>query len=307
LIDGFGLMAIQFDLSLEPQYGIAERLSPRIARLLARNPSPFTFRGTGVYVIGAGGSVAVIDPGPDLPDHIAALKHALDGRKVSHILITHTHKDHSPAARQLKDWSGARTYGFGPFAGDSVAKADDARLIGEESHDRLFVPDVRVKDGEIIAGEDFTIACVFTPGHTANHMCYALAEEKALFTGDHVMGWSTSVIAPPDGNMGDYLRSLEKLIARGDAVLYPTHGSPIAPPAPFLRALLTHRRMREGQIASCLARGDDDVPAIVARLYAGLAPTLVKAAELTVLAHLEHMIEDGRVMRHDARYRLKVP
>jgi glyoxylase-like metal-dependent hydrolase (beta-lactamase superfamily II) len=288
-------MALQFDLSLEPHYGIAEHVSPRVARLLAPNPSPFTFRGTGVYVIGAGGSVAVIDPGPDLPEHVMALKHALDGRKVSHILITHTHKDHSPAAQPLKEWSGAPTFGFG-----SHVETNDV----EEGGDRLFVPDIRVTDREKITGEDFTIECVFTPGHTANHMCYALAEEKALFTGDHVMGWSTSVIAPPDGNMGDYLRSLEKLIARGDAVLYPTHGSPIAPPAPFLRALLTHRRMREGQIASCLARGDDDVPAIVAKLYAGLAPTLVKAAELTVTAHLEHMMEKGRVARDGHRYQL---
>jgi glyoxylase-like metal-dependent hydrolase (beta-lactamase superfamily II) len=288
-------MAIQFDLSLEPQYGIAERLSPRIARLLAHNPSPFTFRGTGVYVIGAGGSVAVIDPGPDLPEHVAALKHALDGRKVSHILITHTHKDHSPAAQPLKEWSGAPTFGFGPHV-----ETNDV----EEGGDRLFVPDIRVTDREKITGEDFTIECVFTPGHTANHMCYALAEEKALFTGDHVMGWSTSVVAPPDGNMGEYMRSLEKLIARDDAILYPTHGSPVSQPAPFLRALLTHRRMREGQIASCLARGDDDVPAIVAKLYAGLAPTLVKAAELTVTAHLEHMMEKGRVARDGHRYQL---
>jgi glyoxylase-like metal-dependent hydrolase (beta-lactamase superfamily II) len=290
-------MAIQFDLSLEAQYGVEQRLTPRIARLLAPNPSAFTFRGTGVYIVGAGDSVAVIDPGPDLPEHVAALKRALDGRKVSHILITHTHKDHSPAAQPLKEWSGAKTFAFGPHV-----ETNDV----EEGGDRLFMPDVRLRDGEEIAGADFTIGCVFTPGHTSNHMCYALAEEKSLFTGDHVMGWSTSVIAPPDGNMGDYLRSLEKLVARDDTILYPTHGSPITQPAPFLRALITHRRMREGQIASCLARGDDDIPAIVGRLYAGLAPMLVKAAELTVLAHLEHMIEDGRVAGDGARYRLIV-
>jgi glyoxylase-like metal-dependent hydrolase (beta-lactamase superfamily II) len=253
-------MAIQFDLSLEPHYGVAERLSPRIARLLAPNPSPFTFRGTGVYIVGAGDSVAVIDPGPDLPEHIAALKRALAGPHGQPYPHHPYPRDHSPAARPLKEWSGARTYGFGPHGETSD---------GEEGGDRLFVPDIAGDGWHRIAGADFTIECVFTPGHTSNHMCYALAEENALFTGDHVMGWSTSVIAPPDGNMGDYMRSLEKLIARDDAVLYPTHGSPIAPPAPFLRALLTHRRMREGQIASCLARGDDHVPAIVARLYAG--------------------------------------
>jgi glyoxylase-like metal-dependent hydrolase (beta-lactamase superfamily II) len=291
-------MAIEFDRSLVPVYGEEVRLTRRVGRLLARNPSAFTFRGTGVYIIGAGDSVAVIDPGPDLPEHIDALKRALEGRTVSHILITHTHKDHSPAAQPLKEWSGAKTYGFGPHV-----ETNDV----EEGGDRLFMPDIRVTDGQQIAGADFSIRCVFTPGHTSNHMCYALEEEKSLFCGDHVMGWSTSVIAPPDGNMGDYLRSLEKLLARDDAILYPTHGSPIAPPAPFMRALITHRRMREGQIANCLAQGGDTVPAIVARLYAGLAPMLVKAAELTVLAHLEHMIEDGRITREDARYRLKAP
>jgi glyoxylase-like metal-dependent hydrolase (beta-lactamase superfamily II) len=287
-------MAIEFDRSLAPVYGVEQRLSPAITRVLAPNPSAFTFRGTGVYIVGAGDHVAVIDPGPDLPEHIAALKRALDGRRVSHILITHTHKDHSPAAQPLKEWSGAPTYGFGPHV-----ETNDV----EEGGDRLFIPDIRVIDGQIIAGEGFSFTCVFTPGHTSNHMCYALAGEKALFCGDHVMGWSTSVIAPPDGNMGDYLRSLEKLLGRDEGILYPTHGSPIAPPAPYLRALITHRRMREGQIATALARGDDTVPAIVARLYAGLSPMLVKAAELTVLAHLQHMIEDGRVSQDGARYR----
>jgi glyoxylase-like metal-dependent hydrolase (beta-lactamase superfamily II) len=262
---------------------------------LARNPGPFTFRGTGVYIIGAADSVAVIDPGPDLPEHIEALKRAIGGRKISHILITHTHNDHSPAARPLKEWSGAMTYGFGPHA-----EGTDIEAGG----DRLFVPDVRVKDGDVIAGGDFTITSVHTPGHTSNHMCYALAEEQALFTGDHVMGWSTSVIAPPDGNMGDYLRSLEKLIVRGDKVLYPTHVSPIATPGPLLRAYLTHRRMREGQIAAVLTQGESSIAAIQARLYAGLKPALVPAALLTVRAHLEHMIEDGKVARDGEIYRL---
>jgi glyoxylase-like metal-dependent hydrolase (beta-lactamase superfamily II) len=284
---------MQFDLSLEPRYGELVRLTPRIARLLAPNPGPYTFRGTGVYVIGGSDSVAVIDPGPDLPDHIEALKCALAGHKVSHILITHSHSDHSPAARPLQQWCGAPIYGFGAHV-----ESGDV----EESGDHLFTPDIRVGDGEMIAGADFSIACVFTPGHTSNHMCYALIEEKALFTGDHVMGWSTSVIAPPDGNMGDYLRSLEKLIARDDEILYPTHGSPIARPAPLLRAYLTHRRMREGQIAGCLARGENSITGLVARLYAGLKPELVPAARLTVRAHLEHMLEEGKVSRDGEAY-----
>jgi glyoxylase-like metal-dependent hydrolase (beta-lactamase superfamily II) len=294
-------MAIQFDLSLEPQYGIAERLTPRIARLLAPNPGPFTFRGTGVYIVGDSdqNEVAVIDPGPDLPEHNAALKRALAGRTVSHILITHNHNDHSPAARPLQEWSGAKTYGYGPLR----SSLDDAGPSGEESYDQRFMPDVRMSDGTLIAGQGFTLECVFTPGHTSNHMCYALAEEKALFTGDHVMGWSTSVIAPPDGNMGDYMRSLEKLIRRDDAILYPTHGSPVANPGALLRAYLSHRRMREAQIAGCLAPDGSTIDAIVTRLYAGLAPALVPAARLTVKAHLEHMIEEGRVARDGERYR----
>ncbi len=299
-------MAIPFDLSLEAHYGVLEQLTPLIGRVLAPNPGPYTFRGTGVYIIGAGDrsvgasrsdqeSVAVIDPGPDLPEHLDALKRVIGARKVSHILITHTHNDHSPAARPLKEWSGAKTYAFGPHAeGNEI----------EAGGDRLFVPDVRVRDGEKIEGRDFSITCVYTPGHTSNHMCYALAQERALFTGDHVMGWSTSVIAPPDGNMGAYLRSLEKLIARGDTILYPTHGSPITEPGPLLRAYLTHRRMREAQIAAILARGGEGIAAIQARLYPCLKPELVKAALLTVRAHLEHMIEDGKVVRDGEVYRL---
>jgi glyoxylase-like metal-dependent hydrolase (beta-lactamase superfamily II) len=281
-----------------PAYGVVEQITPRIRRLMAPNPGPFTFHGTGVYIVGAGKSVAVIDPGPDLPEHIEALKRALDGRKVSHILVTHTHKDHSPAARPLAAWSGAPTYGFGPHT-----ETNDV----EEGGDRLFVPDVLVTDGSWILGEDFTIEALHTPGHTANHVCYALEEEKALFTGDHVMGWSTSVIAPPDGNMGDYLRSLEKLIARDDAILYPTHGAAISEPEHLLHAYLIHRRMREAQIAGCLTRGTDTIPAIVAKLYAGLAPVLVRAAELTVQAHLEHMMEEGKAARDETRYRLIAP
>ncbi len=284
--------ALHFDHSLPAVYGVAQRLSPRIERLLAHNPSPFTFRGTGVYLVGDAESVVVIDPGPNVPGHVASLLAAIGGRKVTHILITHTHRDHSPAAAPLKAATGAATYGYGPHA----RYQDDV----EEGGDRDFVPDVLVKDGDRIAG---IFQCVFTPGHTSNHMCYALEDEKALFTGDHVMGWSTTVVAPPDGDMGDYMRSLEKLIARQDDILYPTHGSPILAPRSFLRAYLSHRRMRESQIGRALTRGRDTVPALVETLYAGLAPALHRAAALTVEAHLKHMIEDGRVAAlPDGRY-----
>ncbi len=289
--------ALHFDQSLDAVYGVAERLTPRIERLLAPNPSPFTFRGTGVYLVGDRKEMAVIDPGPDDPGHIAALLAAIDGREVRHILITHTHRDHSPAARALKQATGAASFGFGPHP----RHAGDA----EEGGDRDFVPDVAVRDGDEIAGESYRFQCVFTPGHTSNHMCYALMEEQALFTGDHVMGWSTSVIAPPDGDMAAYMQSLKKLIARADRVLYPTHGSPITRPRPFLRAYLAHRRMRETQITRALGRGRDTVPKLVETLYAGLKPALARAAMLTVEAHLKHMIDDGRVRAlADGRYEL---
>lgn len=182
-----------------------------------------------------------------------------------------------------------------------------AEPVVEEGGDRDFVPDIAVRDGDVIAGAAYRFHCVFTPGHTSNHMCYALEDEQVLFTGDHVMGWSTTVIAPPDGNMGDYMRSLEKVIARKDRTLYPTHGSPITKPGPFLRAYLSHRKMREGQIARMLARGRDSVPLLVETLYAGLSPMLLNAARLTVEAHLAHMIGDGRVKAlSDGRYELRL-
>jgi glyoxylase-like metal-dependent hydrolase (beta-lactamase superfamily II) len=287
--------ALHFDQSLPAVYGVEQRLSPRVGRLLAHNPSPFTFRGTGVYLVGDTKSVVVIDPGPNDPQHVDSLLAAIGTRNVTHILITHTHRDHSPAAAPLKQATGAKTYGFGPHG-----RYDDDV---EEGGDRDFLPDVTVRDGDIIESGGRRFQCVFTPGHTSNHMCYALDEEEALFTGDHVMGWSTTVVAPPDGNMGDYMRSLEKLIARSDKILYPTHGSPIVRPGPFLRAYLSHRRMRENQIGRALQRGRDTVPALVETLYIGLAPALHRAAALTVQAHLKHMVEDGRVTAlADGRY-----
>jgi glyoxylase-like metal-dependent hydrolase (beta-lactamase superfamily II) len=278
---------LKFDQSLPAIYGVAERLSPHIERLLAPNPSPFTFRGTGVYLVGDDKNVAVIDPGPNDPEHIKSLLTAIGSRKVGHILITHTHRDHSPAAAALKEATGAKTYGYGPHPrhdGDA-----------EEGGDREFVPDMAVRDGDVIADNAYRIRCIFTPGHTSNHMCYALEEEQVLFTGDHVMGWSTSVIAPPDGDMGQYMKSLEKLILREDRTLYPTHGSPIVKPGPFLRAYLRHRKMREGQIARAIARGKNTEPLLVEALYAGLSPALLGAARLTVRAHLLHMTANSRL------------
>jgi glyoxylase-like metal-dependent hydrolase (beta-lactamase superfamily II) len=280
--------AIPFDRSFAAPYETLERVAPRIRRLLAHNPSPFTYLGTGVYV-GGDAKVAVIDPGPDDPEHLAALKRALDGLTVTHILVTHTHADHSPAARALKRWTGAKTYGYGPH---KEPRGEDAGA--EEGGDFEFAPDVTMRDGDVIAGEGFTFDCVHTPGHTSNHMCYALREEKALFTGDHVMGWSTSVVLPPDGDMADYMASLRKLLARGDRTYYPTHGGPVADPKKLVQALIAHRLEREAEILVCLGRGLTRISEIVRAMYADVDVRLHPAAAMSVLAHLIQMVREGR-------------
>jgi glyoxylase-like metal-dependent hydrolase (beta-lactamase superfamily II) len=283
-------MSLVFDHDFTAPYGEPVGLSPLVTRVLAPNPGPFTFRGTGVYLVGAGDSVAVIDPGPDLPQHVAALKAAIGARRISHILVTHTHRDHCPAAAPLKAWSGAKVYAMAPAPDRS-----DGGAAVDEAHDPDFAPDVLVGDGARIAGEGFTLHAVATPGHTAGHLAYALEEEAALFCGDHVMGWSTSVIAPPDGSMGAYMASLEKLIARDDKVLYPTHGAPIARPQDYLRALLAHRREREAQVLAAWRDGHKDAGAIAARLYPAIAPGLRAAAAVQVRAHLAWLAEQGRI------------
>jgi glyoxylase-like metal-dependent hydrolase (beta-lactamase superfamily II) len=273
------------------------QVGPRIARLLAPNPGPFTFKGTGVYILGDRG-VVVIDPGPDIPAHIEALKRTLAGRHVTHILVTHTHRDHSPAAAALKASCGAKTYAYGPHP----ESGDDAGTKVEEGGDRIFAPDVCVTDGQILACDSFTIECVSTPGHMSNHMCYALNEEKALFTGDHVMGWSTTVVAPPDGDMLAYRASLEKLLARDDSVLWPTHGGPVRDPRMLLRAYRDHRAEREEQILSCLQEGTSTIPEIVALLYADVDRRLYPAGARTVLAHLIQLQNEKRVQRNGDTY-----
>ena len=292
-------MAIPFIREFDAQYESEVRVSPLISRVVADNPGPFTFKGTGVYIVG-GKDVAVIDPGPDDATHVDALKRALEGKRVTHILVTHTHSDHSPAAKPLKEWSGAKTFAFGPHGS---GKLDDGVRV-EEGGDMQFAPDVRVKDGEIIKGNGFTFECVFTPGHTSNHMCYALKEENALFTGDHVMGWSTTVVTPPDGDMAQYMASIRKLMARSDGVLYPTHGAPVTDPRPFLAAYLEHRLDRERQILACIGDGLSTIPQMVARMYADVDKRLHPAASRSVLAHLIQLEAEGRAINDGGRYRL---
>ena len=272
------------------EYGKADRVSPMIRRVVAGNPSAFTFHGTGTYIVGHG-AVAVIDPGPLLDSHVDALVRALGPERVTHIVITHTHRDHSPAARPLKQATGAPTYGFGPHGS---GRADGGGEV-EEGADRDFVPDVRVRDGDRIEGDGWTLEAVHTPGHTSNHLCYALLEENALFPGDHVMGWSTTVVSPPDGDMRAYMRSLERLRARGEEVFWPTHGPPIPEPRDFVAALLAHRHEREDQILACLAHDVSTIPEMVEIMYADVGRHLHAAAARSVLSHLIHMAETGRV------------
>jgi glyoxylase-like metal-dependent hydrolase (beta-lactamase superfamily II) len=284
--------SLSFERNFTPPYGIAEELSPLITRVVCSNPGPFTFTGTATFLIGRK-TLAIIDPGPEDSRHLDALLAAIGNRQVSHILITHRHMDHSPLARRLKAITGAKTAGFSTLArggGQRPAVLDAAR-------DESFSPDIALREGDAIAGEDWRLEAVFTPGHTSDHMAYALPEEKALFSGDHVMAWSTSVIAPPDGKMGQYLKSLEKLLEREDEVYFPTHGPPRMNPKELVRGLMAHRRMREGALLARLKEGPKSVSQLVASLYADVDQALHAAAALTTLAHLEHLIELGKVRR----------
>ena len=275
--------------SLSPDTGTARRLSPLVRRVLAPNPSPFTYEGTQTYLVGDS-DLAVIDPGPDDPAHLDALEMAIAGRAVIAILCTHTHRDHSPAARPLARRTGAQVIGCAPLTLEDDGPRADAAF------DPDYAPDRVLTEGEQIAGTGWTLTALATPGHTSNHLCYALEEEEALFTGDHVMGWSTSVVSPPDGDMTDYLLSLERLVGRQDRIYYPAHGEPIQQPQRFARGMLGHRRMREGQILRIIERqGAALIPDFVTSMYVGLDPRLHGAAGRSVLAHLIDLERRGLV------------
>ncbi|CAN5130477.1 MBL fold metallo-hydrolase [soil metagenome] len=292
---------IPFVREIEFEYGRCDQVSPLIQRVICRNPGPFTYTGTGTYIVGratAGAEVCVIDPGPDDPVHQAALVAALEGRRVSHILVTHTHSDHSPLARPLAALTGAVVLGARPPAAEthaSVLAADAGDARTEEGDDDAFQPDVVLTGGELIRATGWTLEAIATPGHASNHLCFALVEENALFSGDHVMGWSTTVVAPPDGDMSDYMTSLDAVITRDFATLWPTHGAPVTDPAPFLDAYRAHRMAREGQVIERLAVGDRRIAEMIPRLYAAVDERLWPAASLSILAHLQKLVRDGRV------------
>ncbi len=271
--------------------GLAEQLEPLVRRVLAPNPSPFTFTGTETYVVGAGAEVAVIDPGPDEVEHIAAILAAVGAAKVTAICCTHTHRDHSPAAAPLSAATGAPIIGC-----DRLALADDGPRA-DASFDTSYQPDRVLRDGEQLSGPDWTLTAVATPGHTSNHLCYALEESGALFTGDHVMGWSTSVVAPPDGDMAAYMASLNRLYNRSDRVYYPAHGAQVDKPQQLVRGMIGHRRQRERQILKLMTEGVAEIEAMVPRMYKGVDQRLWPAAGRSVLAHLIELEQRGRVAR----------
>lgn len=263
-------------------------MSERIWRLTAPNAGPFTHTGTCTYLIGDD-QLALVDPGPDDARHIKAILHAIKGKELRYILVTHTHKDHSSAAGSLRKATGAKIFGCAPYA-----PSLDISIIGsgfDAAHDRDYAPDYVLKEGDTITLKNTTVCVVATPGHTSNHLCYALEEEKALFTGDHVMGWSTTVIAPPDGSMRDYLMSLEYLRKRNDHIMWPGHGQPITIPQRYLRAILHHRHARAAAILRRLKAGDRSIENIVENIYGAINPALRRAAAMTVFAHLQDLVE----------------
>lgn len=283
-------MAIPFVRTFEFEYGRCDQISPRVQRVIANNPGPFTFTGTGVYIIG-GASVAVIDPGPNTPEHKAALERALKGRTVSHVLVTHHHIDHSPLAAPLAREHGCRVHGYGLQA--RTPEGGEVRL--EAGDDLTFKPDIELRDGDIISGDGWTLEALHTPGHTSNHLCFALLQENILFSGDHIMGWSTSVVSPPDGHMGDYLVSLQRVLDRKFERIWPTHGTSIEDPQTFVSEYIAHRKTREAQILSAMSAGATKITDLVADMYQDVDKRLHPAAAHSVLAHLIYLEETGRV------------
>ncbi len=306
-------MAIDHLFEDKPPYGVTEQVSPLVRRVMAENPSVFTYYGTGTFIVGPpeGGTVAIIDPGPDEDDHIEALLKAVDGQKVSHLLITHTHPDHSPAAAAVKEATGASTFGFGTHP-ELAIKAYEKRVAkaieegkepepedGEGAGDRSFVPDVYISDNEIIKGDGFTFEALHTPGHISNHLCFSFKEESTLFSGDHVMGWSTTVIPAPDGDLNDYLKNMRRLTNREENIYRPTHGPAISNPIPYVESLIAHREKRSQQILDELSKGPAPIMSIVAEIYKDVDEELHKAAAASVYSHLIALIKDERVTNED--------
>ena len=285
---------IPYVREIQFEYGACDQVSPLIRRVVANNPGPFTYLGTGTYIIGKG-EVAVIDPGPDMPEHLDALMAALEGETVTHILVTHHHSDHSPLAGPLQAKTGAKIYGCAVGA-----KAADSTVITEAGHDLSFTPDIDIcGGGAVFEGPGWTLEAIATPGHTSNHICFALKEENALFSGDHIMGWSTTVVSPPDGDMTAYMESLELVKARGFDILWPTHGPPVLKVEPFIDAYIAHRRAREAQVVKAVGEGHGRIKDMVPVLYAEVDKRLWPAAARSVLGHMIDLTRRGVVVSDD--------
>jgi glyoxylase-like metal-dependent hydrolase (beta-lactamase superfamily II) len=283
--------APSFDLAFQAEPGACTALSPLVRRVVADNPGPVTFTGTCSYVVGRG-RVAILDPGPDSASHVAALLDAVRGETVTHVVVSHTHKDHSPAARAVQAATGARIVGCGPHRAARALAAGEVNAL-EASADLDYRPDLQMREGDAIEGPGWRLEAVETPGHMANHLAFALPQERVLFSADHVMAWATSFVGPPDGSMSAYMASLDKMRGRDDALYWPGHGGPVREPRRFVRALVHHRRQREVSILNRLAAGDRTIAEIVPAIYQGLAPGLRGAAGLSVFAHLEDLVERG--------------
>lgn len=282
-------LTFETDFDAPPDAAIA--VSPLVRRVVAGNRGPMTFTGTCSYIVGTG-RVAVIDPGPDDAAHVEALLRAIEDETLTHILVTHTHRDHSPAAAALAQATGAAIVGCAPHRAARPLDTGEINLL-EGSGDHTYAPQMQMEEGDAVSGPGWTLEAVATPGHTANHLAFALREENALFSGDHVMAWSTSFVGPPDGSMADYMASLEKVRRRDDSVYWPGHGGALREPTRFVRGLINHRRQRETMILNRLAEGDRDIATIVRNVYPGLAPGLTGAASLNVFAHLEDLVQRG--------------
>ena len=299
-------MSPDFDTSFDPRHGEAVPVGPSVLRVTANNASPYTFHGTNSYIVGDR-TLAVIDPGPDDPAHLEVLLGTVAGRPLSHILVSHTHCDHSPLAQRLAEATGAEVLAEGPHRSARPLRPGEVNPL-DASADMEFSPDRRLADGEIVEVDGWTLRTILTPGHAANHACFALEGTGILFSADHVMAWSTSIVAPPDGAMADYMASLDKLLTRSDTLYLPGHGGPVVAPARFVRALRAHRRLRETAIRERIAKGDRTIAEIVRAIYRAIDPRLHGAAALSVLAHLEDLYERGLVVTDgaptlDAQYR----
>ncbi|RJT40076.1 MBL fold metallo-hydrolase [Mesorhizobium waimense] len=286
-------MALKFDTSFDPAYGQAVTVAPDVQRITARNPSPFTFHGTNSYLVGRD-TLAVIDPGPDEDAHLETLLEAIGQRPVSHIFVSHTHRDHSPLAARLKARTDAIVLAEGPHRPARPLRIGEVNPL-DASADMAFAPDVALQDDTLVHGDGWAIRTVLTPGHAANHAAFALEGSGVLFSADHVMAWATSIVAPPDGAMADYMASLDRLIERGDRLLLPGHGGPVTAPLSFMRGLKTHRKMRERAILERIRGGDRTIKEMVAAIYRETDPRLHGAAGLSVLAHLEDLVARGLV------------